>query len=229
MFTVHANCKKAESFFCPVASALMDPPTWLPKKDQRMPEGRVFCFVFFFCSVSWSLDIHISVLKVGRDPFSSALSMQSAACQLLGNELWVGLVWSHFSVLPSPTTPARLHILGHRLIKGSTIPLFWTKHLKRGTSTRVSQECSSLSRGFGFLLVPRLQSWVLDLEVESRPFPKHSSPSASALKCGVCSAFGGFLPLSNMHSKNLLRYIKTFYIPRTNRFIMIRGIQKTMF
>jgi len=25
--------------------------------------------------------------KVGRDPFSSALSMQSAACQLLGNEL----------------------------------------------------------------------------------------------------------------------------------------------
>lgn len=70
---------------------------------------------------------------------------------------------SPFSVLRSPKTPARLHILGHRLIKGSTIPLFnetfETGHEHEGLS-RVLLPVSGLwvSCGLG---VCGLESWVL--------------------------------------------------------------------
>jgi len=117
---------------------------------------------------------------------------------------------SPFSVLRSPKTPARLHILGHRLIKGSTIPLFnetfETGHEHEGLS-RVLLPVSGLwvSCGLGsgglWSRVLSFEFWGLNLEVESRPFPKHSSPSE--LKCGACSAFGGFLPLKEMHCEKI--------------------------
>lgn len=186
MFTVHANCKKAglyfRLFFFGSLAVLGSSHLTAEKKSPNAPKDLCFiCLLLFFntcscvffvcgvvCGVSVCWKWGVSRLAA---PWVCKVLLPAALKWVMS---WTGLrllqhffffyifdfisIWNPNPSDPIPLLPARLHILGHRLIKGSTIPSLYIFFFWRNIWNRAR------ARGSLKSAPPRLEAWVFSFQ-----------------------------------------------------------------